>query len=90
MSSPCMCTDPDVGGRTPAITLKRVVFPAPLGPIRPVIEFSSIIQAGTINSFKAAELFVYIINDDHTNSPATLNMGYNMLKQPAENHGLLN
>ena len=30
-------TTPEVGSSTPAITLNRVVFPAPLGPIRPVI-----------------------------------------------------
>jgi hypothetical protein len=38
MSSPSMMTVPEVGGRTPAITLKRVVFPAPLGPTSPVID----------------------------------------------------
>jgi hypothetical protein len=33
---------PEVGESTPAITLNKVVFPAPLGPIKPVIDPSSI------------------------------------------------
>jgi hypothetical protein len=46
ISSPSMMTVPEVGGRTPAITLKSVVFPAPLGPISPVMEPVSI-SSGT-------------------------------------------
>jgi hypothetical protein len=42
ISSPSIVTRPEVGGRTPAITLKSVVFPAPFGPISPVIEPVSI------------------------------------------------
>jgi hypothetical protein len=38
MSSPPMVTRPEVGGRRPAMTLKSVVFPAPLGPISPVMD----------------------------------------------------
>ena len=38
MSSPSMSTVPEVGGSAPAITLKSVVLPAPLGPTRPVID----------------------------------------------------
>jgi hypothetical protein len=37
-----MMTRPEVGGRTPAITLKSVVFPAPFGPTSPVMEPVSI------------------------------------------------
>ena len=37
MSSFSKKTFPEVGSSTPAITLNRVVLPAPLGPIRPVI-----------------------------------------------------
>jgi len=32
-----MCTLPDWGMRTPEITSKRVVLPAPLGPMSPTI-----------------------------------------------------
>ena len=42
MSSSPIVTVPEVGGSTPAITLNKVVFPAPLGPITPVIDPSSI------------------------------------------------
>src|ERR1700722_6667238 len=37
MSRPSRLTRPAGGFRGPETTLKRVVFPAPLGPIRPVI-----------------------------------------------------
>src|SRR4030065_2585839 len=37
MRSPRKRMRPPVGLRTPVMRLKRVVFPAPLGPIRPVI-----------------------------------------------------
>ena len=42
ISSSAIDTVPEVGGSTPAITLNNVVFPAPLGPIKPVIDPSSI------------------------------------------------
>src|SRR5215472_4380909 len=35
-STPSMCTRPCVGSWRPVITLKIVVFPAPLGPMSPV------------------------------------------------------
>ena len=35
--SPSRLRDPEVGGNRPARQLKRVVMPAPFGPIRPVI-----------------------------------------------------
>jgi len=38
ISSPFIKTLPDVGASTPAITLNKVVFPAPFGPISPVID----------------------------------------------------
>src|SRR6516162_9994114 len=37
MSSPSSVTRPRVGFSRPVTTLNRVVFPAPLGPIRPVM-----------------------------------------------------
>ena len=41
-SSPAISTRPAVGRSTPATTLKRVVLPAPFGPMSPVIEPSAI------------------------------------------------
>jgi len=38
MSSPSIVTLPPEGPKTPAITLNNVVFPAPFGPIKPVID----------------------------------------------------
>ena len=38
MSLPSIITLPSLGFKTPAIALKRVVFPAPLGPISPVMD----------------------------------------------------
>ena len=38
MSSPSIVTLLLEGHKTPAITLNKVVFPAPLGPISPVID----------------------------------------------------
>ena len=35
-SAPSRSTDPDTGARSPAIVFSRVVFPAPLGPMRPM------------------------------------------------------
>ena len=40
MSLPSSTTVPPVGGCSPVITLKSVVLPAPLGPMRPVTSFS--------------------------------------------------
>src|SRR4051794_378805 len=37
MFSPPRCTSPEVGAMKPAIRLKAVVLPAPLGPIKPRI-----------------------------------------------------
>ncbi len=42
MSSPSIRIRPEVGAYRPAITLNKVVFPAPLGPIKPVMEPSAI------------------------------------------------
>jgi hypothetical protein len=39
-----MMTRPEVGGNSPATTLNSVDLPAPLGPIRPVIEPVSIVR----------------------------------------------
>ena len=35
---------PEVGATNPEIELNRVVFPAPFGPIKPTIEFGSIVR----------------------------------------------
>ena len=44
MSSPAIVTVPEVGLRLPAMTLKSVVLPAPLGPTSPVIEPSGMVS----------------------------------------------
>src|SRR5437588_12524804 len=45
-----MCTLPPVGSCRPVMTLNSVVFPAPLGPIRPVIDPCSAVR---VTSLKA-------------------------------------
>ena len=42
MSSPSITTRPEVGGSRPAMTLNSVDFPAPFGPISPVMDPVSI------------------------------------------------
>ena len=46
---------PAVGGRSPARQLKKVLLPAPFGPIRPMISPSAISQVGAVHRAEAAE-----------------------------------
>jgi hypothetical protein len=58
--------DDRAGGwwKNPAITLKSVVFPAPLGPISPVMDPVSIRQRRAIDGMKPAEMLVDVVNFD--------------------------
>jgi hypothetical protein len=58
---PVHVTLPEVGGRTPAITLKSVVFPAPFGPISPVMEPGLDPQRRAVDGVKAAEMLVDVV-----------------------------
>ena len=53
--SPSRMRDPEVGGNRPARQLKRVVLPAPFGPISPVIVPLSIVNGHLIDGAIAAE-----------------------------------
>ena len=58
-------TSPEVGDIAPEMTLNRVVFPAPLGPMIPVIVFSStwrsILNSASIPP-KALEILLHANN----------------------------
>ena len=47
------------------MTLKSVDLPAPLGPIRPVIEPSAIVDRDAVDGTDAAEVHVEILDPDH-------------------------
>jgi hypothetical protein len=70
MSSPAIVTRPEVGGRTPAITLNSVVLPAPLGPISPVIDPFGDPHRRAVDRVKAAEMLVNVVDDDHGTPPS--------------------
>jgi hypothetical protein len=57
ISLPRKVTDPSVGGKTPVMILNSVVFPAPLGPITPLITPSSALKLTWDKAVKPANLF---------------------------------
>ena len=45
----------------PAMMLKNVVLPAPLGPIRLTIEFSGIVKSTLLTAIEAAEALRHVL-----------------------------
>ncbi len=57
ISCPCHITFPLVGRIKPVTRLKRVVFPEPLGPIKPLISPSSILRSILLTATKLPKFF---------------------------------
>ena len=64
-SSPSKRIEPSSGSASRLMQLKRVVLPAPLGPIRPQISPAVDLERGAVEGDDAPEAHDHILNGQH-------------------------